>query len=51
MSHLNWEIIDAVGVDEVASACRAMRGKKGLKMETGFFAVHGKAGCIWKGSR
>lgn len=44
MSHPKWEIIDAVGVDEVASAWRerALSGKKRLKMETGFSRSMGK---------
>lgn len=42
MSHPKWEIIGAVGVDEVTSAWRALSGKKRLKMETSFSRSVGK---------
>lgn len=50
MSHPKWEIIDTVGVDEVASAWRALSGKKRLKMETGFSRSMGKRTASGKGA-
>lgn len=50
MSHPKWEIIDTVGVHEVASAWRALSGKKGLKMGTGFWRSMGKPAASGKGA-